>query len=100
MIEEETKEVVSDFWIDQFLVNDLGAFIKIRIDDCYTQDYSERTQIPDKEFQEKYKAAGALEKKRTIKSEKSIIETFTPGATPAGKRSKKKKKSVRIIIHD
>jgi len=45
LIEEETKNLIADHFLDKFFSADFNAFVKIGADDAYTKDYSERNVL-------------------------------------------------------
>mmetsp|Transcript_34630 Transcript_34630/g.33837 ORF Transcript_34630/g.33837 Transcript_34630/m.33837 type:complete len:103 (+) Transcript_34630:890-1198(+) len=42
LIEEETKELFFDHYINKFLPSNLNSFAKLGVDNAYTRDYSAR----------------------------------------------------------
>ena len=61
LIEEETKNLIEDHYLDQFFIGELNAFVKVGADDAYTKDYSERNVLTREQVLEKKKQAGIVE---------------------------------------
>eukprot|EP00347_Sterkiella_histriomuscorum_P022910 403336695 len=103
LIDEETQNMVADHYLDQFFSNDLNAFIKVAVEEAYTNDYYERNVLSNEQIKEKKKQAG-LAQPQVKKDEYgiSILEKDETGGdyllpdsenqSPKSKRRKKASK--------
>ena len=55
LIEEETRSLVVDHYLEEFFPVELNSFIRLGVEDAYTNDYADREPYTLEQIQEKKK---------------------------------------------